>query len=169
MAITMPLRSILWNYFTRVNKELACCNTCDREITTKGSNTSNIASHLRHHHFSDYQQMQKRKQEEYSNEHSKYTNECSNSKHYNDDSKKTDNDASATDEPTENGKEFKDPLVMVLPSSSRSEMAEVSSLLSLAMPMANINFLVDQGGEKDEALAIEVRPRERLFRVSLKT
>ena len=51
--------------------------------------------------------------------------------------------------------------------SLRSEMAEVSSLLSLAMPMANINFLVDEGQGKDDAVAIEVRPRERLFRVSL--
>ena len=51
--------------------------------------------------------------------------------------------------------------------SLRSEMAEVSSLLSLAMPMANVNFLVDEGQGKDDAVAIEVRPRERLFRVSL--
>ena len=44
-----------------------------------------------------------------------------------------------------------------------SEMAEVSSLLSLAMPMANVNFLVDEGG-KDDPVAIEARPRERLFK-----
>ena len=45
-------------------------------------------------------------------------------------------------------------------------MAEVSSLLSLAMPMANVGFLVDEGGGRDsQAVAIEVRPRERLFKV----
>ena len=51
--------------------------------------------------------------------------------------------------------------------SLRSELAEVSSLLSLAMPMANVNFLVDEGEGKDDAVAVEVRPRDRLFRVSL--
>ena len=40
-----------------------------------------------------------------------------------------------------------------------TELAEVSSLLSLAMPAANVNFL----SRGDEAVAIEVRPRERLF------
>ena len=50
--------------------------------------------------------------------------------------------------------------------SLRSEMGEVSSLLSLAMPMANVNFLVDEGKGKDDTVAIEVRPRERLFKVS---
>ena len=43
---------------------------------------------------------------------------------------------------------------------------KVSSLLSLAMPMANVGFLVDEGGGRDsQAVAIEVRPRERLFKV----
>ena len=152
----MPHRSILWDYFTRVHKDLAFCNTCDREISVKGSNTSNLASHLRHNHFSDYQQMQERKQDNKdpstNDEYSKFSND----------------DSSDNGEPTENGKYSQDPLVMVPPTSSRSEMAEVSSLLSLAMPMANVNFLVDEGGGPDEAVAIEVRPRERLFRVRLK-
>ena len=159
----MSLRSILWDYFTRVHKELAYCKTCSREIPMKYSSTTNLASHLKHNHFLDYQQMQERK---FSSEHSKFSNEHSN---YSDDYLKySNNDSSAKDEPTENGKVSQDPLVMVPTTSSRSEMAEVSSLLSLAMPMANVNFLVDEGGGKDEAVAIEVRPRERLFKVSLK-
>ena len=58
-------------------------------------------------------------------------------------------------------------MVIETSASLRSEMAEVSSLLSLAMPMANVNFLVEEGKGKDHTVAIEVRPRERLFRVSL--
>lgn len=42
-------------------------------------------------------------------------------------------------------------------------MAEVSSLLSLSLPNTNVGFLVDS--EKDnEAVAVEVRPRQRPFR-----
>lgn len=42
-------------------------------------------------------------------------------------------------------------------------MAEVSSLLSLSLPTANVSFLVDSDKE-NEAVAIEVRPRQRPFR-----
>ena len=83
---------------------------------------------------------------------------------YEENSNCDDNHVSAT----ENCKESKDPPMMVPSSNSRSEMAEVSSLLSLAMPTANVNLLVDEGGGKDEAVAIEVRPKERMFSVSLK-
>ena len=42
-------------------------------------------------------------------------------------------------------------------------MAEVSSLLSLSLPNTNVGFLVD--ADKDtEAIAVEVRPRQRPFR-----
>ena len=45
-----------------------------------------------------------------------------------------------------------------------SELAEASSLLSLAMPAANVNFLLREDGGGDEAaVAIEVRPRRRVF------
>ena len=44
-------------------------------------------------------------------------------------------------------------------------LSSASSSLT-AMPMANVNFLVDEGEGKDDVVAIEVRPRERLFKVS---
>ena len=44
-----------------------------------------------------------------------------------------------------------------------SELAEASSLLSLAMPAANVNFLSREDGDVEAAVAIEVRPRRRLF------
>ena len=146
----MPLRSLVWNYFTRLNNETSYCKTCDREISTKGSNTSSLANHLRHNHFYDYQQMQ----EERSSKNAQYSNA--------DDCFKFSNEDSTDD------KELP-PLVAIPRDSSKSGMTEVASLLSLAMPMANINFLVDEGGGKDEAVAIEVRPKERLFRVSLQS
>ena len=44
------------------------------------------------------------------------------------------------------------------------ELAEVSSLLSLAMPAANVDSLSSKAdGEAAAAAAIEVRPRERTF------
>ena len=46
-----------------------------------------------------------------------------------------------------------------------SELAEASSLLSLAMPAANVNFLSSEDGDVEAAVAIEVRPRRRLFTV----
>ena len=152
----MPLRSLVWNYFTRLNSETSFCKTCDREIPTKGSSTSGLATHLKHNHFSDYQQMKG----ECSSENAPYSNanECS---------KFSNEDSTGNDELFEKGTDSKDPLVAIPPDSSKSGMTEVASLLSLAMPMANINFLVDEGGGKDEAVAIEVRPKERLFRVSL--
>ena len=154
----MPLRSLVWNYFTRLNSETSFCKTCDRELSTKGSNTSNLATHLRHNHFSDYQQIKG----ECSSENAPYSNanECS---------KFSNEDSTGNDELFEKGTDSKDPLVAIPPDSSKSGMTEVASLLSLAMPMANINFLVDEGGGKDEAVAIEVRPKERLFRVSLQS
>ena len=46
-------------------------------------------------------------------------------------------------------------------------MAEVSSLLSLSLPNTNVGFLVD--ADKDtEAIAVEVRPRQRPFRSARK-
>ena len=154
----MPLRSLVWNYFTRLNTETSYCKTCDREISTKGSNTSNLATHLRHNHFSDYQQMK----EERSSENAEYSNA--------DDCFKFSNEDSTDDnELPEERTVFHDPSVAIPPESSKSGMTEVASLLSLAMPMTNINFLVDEGGGKDEAVAIEVRPKERLFRVSLQS
>ena len=42
-------------------------------------------------------------------------------------------------------------------------MAEVSSLLSLSLPNTNVGFLVDADKEA-EAVAVEVRPRQRPFR-----
>ena len=159
----MPLRSILWFYYTRVNRDFACCNTCKREISTKGQNTSNLASHLKSHHFSDYQQMQERRKEEYSSEHS----QCSDKDFSTNDEHNmfSDDGPIGSGESTEDEKYSQDPVVMVPPTNSRSEMVEISSLLSLTMPMANVNFLVNEGGGKDEAVAIEVRPRERQFRV----
>ena len=44
-----------------------------------------------------------------------------------------------------------------------AEMAEVSSLLSLSLPNTNVGFLVDADKEA-EAVAVEVRPRQRPFR-----
>ena len=96
-------------------------------------------------------------QEKYSSEHDQ---DCStNDEHY----KLSDDGPSGNGESSDNGKYSQDPLVMAMLTSSRSEMVEVSSLLSLAMPMANVNLLVNEGGGKDEAVAIEVRPRERQF------
>ena len=53
------MASILRNYFTRINPESSFCNYCRKEITTKGSNTSNMEHHLKYYHFSDYQQVRK--------------------------------------------------------------------------------------------------------------
>ena len=82
-------------------------------------------------------------------------------------SKVSNMDSIGSDESLENWNESQQHTVIKTSASLRSEMAEVSSLLSLAMPMANVNFLVDEGQGKDDAVAIEVRPRERLFRVSV--
>ena len=150
----MTRRSLLWHYFTRVNPELASCNICKREIKTKDGNTTAMSGHLRSIHFFEYQQLQERKEEtssseqSYSDEYSKFSNE----------------DSMGNCGPSDNGQEL---LVVKSSASLRSEMAEVSSLLSLAMSMANVNFLVNEGEGKDDAVAIEVRPRDRLFRVSV--
>ena len=53
------MASILWNYFTRMDTEISLCNTCSKEIPTKGSNTSQMYYHLRYYHFSDYQHIRK--------------------------------------------------------------------------------------------------------------
>ena len=153
----MPYRSLVWNYFTRVNPELASCNTCKREIRTKGGNTTAMSSHLKSIHFFEYQQLQERKEETFSSEHS-YSDEYS---------EFSNEDSMGNCGPSDNGQESPELLVVKSSASLRSEMAEVSSLLSLAMPMANVSFLVDEGEGKDDAVAVEVRPRDRLFRVSL--
>ena len=153
----MPCRSLVWNYFTRVNPELASCNTCKREIKTKGGNTTAMSSHLKSIHFFEHQQLQERKEETFSSEHS-YSDEYS---------EFSNEDSMGNCGPSDNGQESRELLVVKSSASLRSEMAEVSSLLSLAMPMANVNFLVDEGEGKDDAVAVEVRPRDRLFRVSL--
>ena len=107
--------------------------------------------------------MQERRKEEYLSEHS----QCSDKDFSTNDEHNmfSDDGTIGSGEYTESEKYSQDPVVMVPPTDSRSEMAEISSLLSLAMPMANVNFLVNEGGGKDEAVAIEVRPRERQFRV----
>ena len=145
----MALRSVLWDYFSRINKELASCNACDREIPTKYSNTTALANHLKHNHFTEWQEMQEKKLEDY----------CASDQQQLCASSAPPAPPTGSDSLRQDSQQ--DPPVMA--PSFGSEMAEVSSLLSLAMPMANVNFLVDEGG-KDDPVAIEVRPRERLFK-----
>lgn len=66
-----------WKYFTLEiekgkvkNDEEVVCRLCSKEVVAKGSNTSNLISHLRVHHpvqYIDYQKLQKEKTEKVSN------------------------------------------------------------------------------------------------------
>ena len=48
------------------NNEEAVCRLCSKDVVTKGSNTSNLTSHLRVHHplqYINFQKMQNEKNE----------------------------------------------------------------------------------------------------------
>ena len=140
-------RSDIWKYFLLDNKhkDKVKCKKCSTVLYNYKSATTNMWRHLeRSHHM-----------------------KISSKKHSGDEySKVSDVDSISSDESLENWNESQQHTVIKTSASLRSEMAEVSSLLSLAMPMANVNFLVDEGEGKDDVVAIEVRPRERLFKVS---
>ena len=141
-------RSDIWKYFLLDNKhkDKVKCKKCSKVLYNYKSATTNMWKHLERSHHINFSSKK------YSgDEHSKFSNV----------------DSIGSGESLENLNESQQHMVIKTSASLRSEMAEVSSLLSLAMPMANVNFLVDEGKGKDDAVAIEVRPRERLFRVSL--
>lgn len=43
-------RSKVWAHFVRVNENSARCNLCQREVASKGGNTSNMTKHLERLH-----------------------------------------------------------------------------------------------------------------------
>ena len=138
-------RSDIWKYFLLDNKhkDKVKCKKCSTVLYNYKSSTTDMWRHLqRSHHMSS---SKKQSGDEYS-----IPNE----------------DSMGNRGSFESSIESQKHTVIETSASLRSEMAEVSSLLSLAMPMANVNFLVDEGQGKDDAVAIEVRPRERLFKVS---
>ena len=70
--------SPVWKYFALEidekgkvkNDEEVICRLCSKEVVAKGSNTSNLISHLRVHHpvqYINYQKLQKEKTEKVSN------------------------------------------------------------------------------------------------------
>jgi len=52
----MVLRSPVWKYFLRTNKLIATCNLCQMAVGYSNS-TSNLMSHLSHHHPNNYFQI----------------------------------------------------------------------------------------------------------------
>ena len=72
LAVKPNTTSPVWKYFAveidgngRVkNDEEAVCRLCSKDVVAKGSNTSNLISHLRVYHplqYIDFQKMQKEK------------------------------------------------------------------------------------------------------------
>lgn len=57
--------SPVWTYFglragddgRTIFKETAVCRICEKSVTTKGGNTSNLFSHLRNHHSNKYAEL----------------------------------------------------------------------------------------------------------------
>ena len=138
-------RSDIWKYFLLDNKhkDKVKCKKCETVLFNYKSSTTDMWRHLERSH------------------------QMSSSKNHSGDEYFIPNEDSMGRGSFESRIESQQHMVIKPSASLRSEMAEVSSLLSLAMPMANINLLVDEGEGKDDAVAIEVRPRERLFRVSV--
>ena len=141
-------RSDIWKYYLLDNKhkDKVKCKKCSTVLYNYKSATTSMWRHLERSHHVNFSSIKHSE-----DEHAKFSNE----------------DSMGTGESFEGRTESQQHKVIETSASLRSEMAEVSSLLSLAMPMANVNFLVDEGKGKDDTVAIEVRPRERLFRVSL--
>ena len=167
-------RSLVWDYFTCLTKDLATCNACGREVSTGTGSTSGLANHLKTHHVSEYEELQEKKLAK--SPPSELMASTPNVDEHNEDYDdaggsgwKSTNPSlkiefSANQFPKSSPKDAQhdsDPSVIV--KRSRAELTEVSSLLSLAMPTANVNLLVDEDME-DEAVAIEVRPKVRLFK-----
>ena len=54
-------RSLVWDYFTGITKDLASCNACGREISTGTGSTSGLSNHLKTHHVEMYHELQEKK------------------------------------------------------------------------------------------------------------
>ena len=173
----MTKRSLVWNYFTSLTKDLASCNTCCREVSTGSGSTSGLSNHLKVHHASEYNEFQRLQEAKLAES---YTSEIMEStpnveENYNAATgslfEGTDpipkREASAPEEDsTSTPKDIKHDGTSAPKDAKHdiyAELSEVSSLLSLAMPSANVNVLADEGLE-DEAVAIEVRPKGRPFK-----
>ena len=155
----------MWNYFTSETKDLASCNTCGKEVSTGTGSTSGLANHLKVHHVSEYQELEEKKRAKSSP--SELMPSTSNVGEYNedhDDAAGSGYEGTVTS-PNRELSECKLPTSApnVTKHDIYAELTEVSSLLCLAMPTANVNLLADEGME-DEAVAVEVRPKGRPFK-----
>ena len=163
-------RSLVWNYFTSITKDLASCNACGKEVSTGTGSTSGLSNHLKVHHVSEYTEYQKLQEEKLAKSSPAPGELMAASAPHVDEPFEDYEDATGSGVEGTNTLPKRESSACELPTSAPkdakhdtyAELTEVSSLLCLAMPTANVNLLADEGME-DEAVAVEVRPKARPF------
>ena len=159
-------RSLVWNYFTSITKDLASCIACAQEVCTGTNSTSGLHKHLKVHHVDEYMKYQRLQLQEeklaksapdelMASATSFEDYDGANGSGFGGVSSLPKGESSTCEVPQSAPRDTKHDI--------NAELAEVSSLLDLAIPTANVNVLADEGME-EEAMAIEVRPKTRPFR-----
>ena len=140
-------RSLVWNYFTSITKDLASCIACAQEVCTGTNSTSGLHKHLKVHHVDEYMKYQRLQLQEeklaksapdelMTSATSFEDHDGANGSGFGGVGSLPKGESSTCKVPQSAPRDAKHDI--------NAELAEVSSLLDLAIPAANVNVLADE-------------------------